>query len=309
MAAHTLFNGITLEAELLLPPSGKTAAASPSGASGKLPVLLVMGLGMQLTAWPQALIDGLLAAGHPVIRFDNRDVGLSTRRDEWGRPNLVDAAMRHTFGLRVQAPYTLHDMAADTTGLLDALELRRVHLVGVSMGGMIGQIVAALNPLRVASFTSVMSSSGARHLPGPSATVQRLLFSRPSSRDPEAMVEHLVKLARAMGSPGYPTPEAALRERMRADVLRSNHPRGVMRQMIAVTATGDRSRLLRDIAAPTRILHGRSDPLVPVAAAHDLAEKIASADLRIFDGMGHDLPDPLVPDLLAEILSNIARAD
>lgn len=310
-------NGLLLEAELLTPPAGggagagaHPAAGGPRGAAASdgLPVLLVMGLGMQLTAWPEAFVSGLLARGHPVLRFDNRDIGLSARREEWGRPNLALAAMRQAFGMRVPAPYTLYDMAADTVGLLDALALPKVHLVGVSMGGMIGQIVAALHPRRVASFTCIMSSSGARHLPGPTPAVRRVLFSRPERGNPQAAIEHFVRLLHAIGSPGYPTPEERLREQVTASVQRSNHPLGTLRQMMAIAATGDRSHLLRDIVAPACLVHGSDDPLLPVAAAHDLARKIPGAELRVIDGMGHDLPEALLPVLLEAIETTIARA-
>ena len=296
-------NGLTLEAELL-PPT-----AQPSGAP-RLPVLMIMGLGMQLTAWPEPLVDGLRARGHPVVLFDNRDIGLSSKLAAWGRPNLFVAAVKHAMGLPVHATYTLHDMAADTAGLLDALGLPRAHVVGVSMGGMIGQILAARHPARVASFACVMSSSGARHLPGPTFAARAALMSRPRRpHDPQAIVDHFVGVMRVIGSPGYPTPEPLMRERIAAGVHRSLHPLGFARQLMAITATGDRSALLREIAAPTAVIHGRSDPLVPPAAAHDLAAKIPGATLTLVDGMGHDLPPGLLPTLLAAIAQVIARAE
>ena len=172
-----------------------------------------MGLGMQLTAWPDAFVDGLLARGHTVIRFDNRDIGLSSKLAAWGRPRLLLASMRRVLGLRVRASYTLADMAADTVGMLDALTIARVHLVGVSMGGMIGQIVAARYPERVASFTCIMSSSGARELPGPTRAARRALLSRP--RDPhdvESIIDHYVKVFGVIGSPGFPSSAHMLRE-------------------------------------------------------------------------------------------------
>ncbi|HPA90096.1 MAG TPA: alpha/beta hydrolase, partial [Quisquiliibacterium sp.] len=317
-------NGIELEAEILAAPAAPAALdragssgpvpVAPGGASpilpgDPLPILLIMGLGMQLTAWPAPLVEGLNALGHAVIRFDNRDVGLSTRRAEWGRPNLVAMALRQAIGLPVHATYTLDDMAADTVGLLDALGVARAHVLGVSMGGMIGQLLAARHGDRVASFTCVMSSSGARYLPGPTARARRALLSRP--RDPhdhDALVDHFVQVYRAIGSPGYPTPEPQLREHIAVGIRRAVHPLGFVRQLAAIAASGDRSRLLRDITAPTTILHGRADPLVPVAAAHDLARKIPGAELRIVDGMGHDLPDPLLPTIVEAVRDTIARA-
>jgi proline iminopeptidase len=271
---------------------------------------MIMGLGMQLTAWPAELVDGLLAQGRVVIRFDNRDIGLSTKRAEWGRPNLWIASVKHAMGLPVRAPYTLDDMAADTVGMLDALGVPKAHLVGVSMGGMIGQLVAARHPDRVASFTSLMSSSGARHLPGPTAAARRAMLSRPTDpHDREALIDHFVSVVKVIGSPGFPTPEPALRKRIAVGVHRSVHPLGVARQMVAIVACGDRSALLSRITAPTTIIHGRSDPLIPVAAAEDLGRKIPGSRVTIIEGMGHDLPPAVVPALLDAMRDTFARGE
>ena len=297
-------NGISLEVEVLTPP-----AVSVGAAPSEAPVLLIMGLGMQLTAWPDAFVDGLLARGHTVIRFDNRDIGLSSKLAMWGRPRLVLASMRRALGLRVRASYTLGDMAADTVGMLDALAIARVHLVGVSMGGMIGQIMAARYPERVASFTCIMSSSGARELPGPTRAARRALLSRPrDSHDVESIIDHYVKVFGVIGSPEFPSSAQMLRELYGRGVRRSHHPLGSARQLMAIVASGDRSRLLANIKAPTTIVHGSADPLVPVAAAHDLSRKIAHAHLRVIDRMGHDLPPGALPMLLAAIEETIERA-
>lgn len=293
-------NGIRLEVEV--------SAPSVSGAA--VPVLLVMGLGMQLVAWPPELVVGLLAQGRTVIRFDNRDAGLSTKRAEWGRPNLWIAAIKHALRLPLRTAYTLDDMAADTVGLLDALGVQRCHLVGVSMGGMIGQIVAARHPARVVSFTCIMSSSGARHLPGPTPPARRVLLARPPDpRDRDAQIEHFVRVLSVIGSPGFPTPAARLREHVALGVNRAVHPIGIARQLVALAAAGDRSALLSRIVAPTAIVHGRADPLVPVAAAEDLARKIPGATLTVVDGMGHDLPPGLIPLLLETMRANFARGE
>jgi pimeloyl-ACP methyl ester carboxylesterase len=318
-------NGIWVEAEFLQPPTATPSAppepsapfapsepsepSAPSSDRPKTPVLLIMGLGMQLTAWPDAFVDGLLATGHPVIRFDNRDIGLSSKLGTWGRPNLLATAIKTSIGLPIRSAYTLHDMAADTAGMLDALGVARAHVVGVSMGGMIGQILAARHRDRVASFTCIMSSSGARHLPGPTPAARSVLLARPRTTDPEAIVEHFIRVVRVIGSPGYPTPEDQARERVLRGVRRSVHPLGFVRQLVAISATPDRSPLLREITAPTTIVHGHHDPLVPVAAAHDLAAKIPGAELVVIDGMGHDLPPGLTPTLLGAIGRTIARAE
>ena len=200
-------NGLSLEVEVLSPPAGATPVAA-----SQVPVLLIMGLGMQLTAWPDTFVESLLARGHKVLRFDNRDIGLSTKLAAWGRPRLLLATLRHTLGLRVRATYTLDDMAADTAGMLDTLAIRRVHVVGVSMGGMIGQILAGRFPERVASFTCIMSSSSARDLPGPTRAARRALLSRPRNpHDVDSIIDHYVKVFGVIGSPGFPSSARALR--------------------------------------------------------------------------------------------------
>jgi pimeloyl-ACP methyl ester carboxylesterase len=291
----------------LVTANGTALEVDDQGPPGAPPVLLVMGLGMQLTAWPLLLVRRLLAQGHRVIRFDNRDAGLSQGFDELGVPNLAAAGLRHVLHLPPRAPYTLADMAADTLGLLDALGLPRVHLVGASMGGMIAQHVAAVQPGRVASLALVMTTSGARHLPQPDWQLQMALLSRPDGRQPEAVVEHLVKLMRRIGSPAYPAPPEALRERLAASVARAWRPAGTARQLAAIVADGDRSALLARISAPTLVVHGEADPLVPVAAGHDLRARIAGAQGLFIPGMGHDLPDALMPQL-AERLHALAAS-
>ncbi len=276
------------------------------GPAGAEPVLLVMGLGMQLTAWPEPFVAGLAGHGLRVVRFDNRDIGLSSRLEAWGRPNVIAAAMKFTLRLPVRSAYSLDDMADDTVGVLDALAIDRAHLVGVSMGGMISQIVAARRPERIASFTCIMSTSGARHLPGPPSRVRRVMMAAPRGRAAlDRIVDHQVEVMRAIGSPGFPTPPEQLRAGLRLNVERSHSPVGTARQLVAIIAGGDRSRLLRTIRVPTLVLHGADDPLVPVAAAHDLADKIPGARLQVIEGMGHDLAPGLIPLLLAPILAHV----
>ena len=199
-------NGLTLEVD--------DYPARGSVVPGAAPILLVMGLGMPRTAWPLPLIEQLTGAGYRVLRFDNRDIGDSSKLSRWGRPNVVMAGLKHLMGWPVKSAYSLDDMARDAIGLLDSLGLPRVHLVGVSMGGMIGQLLAADHSARIASFTCIMSTSGARHLPRPNAATRRALMSRPASQEPQAIVEHYVKLLKVIGSPGYPTPDELARERI-----------------------------------------------------------------------------------------------
>jgi len=253
-------------------------------------------------------VERLLRHGFRVIRFDNRDAGLSQGFDELGKPNLAVAGLRHLLHLQVHAPYTLADMAADTVGLMDALRLPRVHLVGASMGGMIAQHVAARHPGRVASLGLIMSTSGARHLPQPGWEIRGLLMQRPDGSDADAVVAHLERLLRKIGSPAYPPDPVRLRERLRASVARAWRPAGTARQLAAVVADGDRSALLRLITAPTLVIHGEADPLVPIGAGRDTAANIPGATFRPIPGMGHDLPEALVPRLVDEIVAHCGAA-
>lgn len=268
------------------------------------PLLMIMGLGMQLVAWPEGLVQQLLAKGFRVIRFDNRDAGLSQHLDHLGVPNIAVASIKHLLHLQVRSPYSLADMARDALGVLDALGLQKAHICGASMGGMIAQQMALLAPERVASLSLMMTSSGNRMLPGPSMRVRSALLSRPSDpHDVAALAERTYKLFRLIGSPAYPTPEAELRQRIMASLRRSNRPQGVLRQLAAVAADTRRAGQLGRIKTPTLILHGSQDPLIPVAAGHDLARRIAGARLDIIPGMGHDLPEPLWPRFVAGIKS------
>ena len=273
------------------------------------PLLLVMGLGMQLTAWHEGLVEVLVARGFRVIRFDNRDIGLSQAFDQHGVPNLGWQSMKHLLGLPVGSAYTLSDMADDCAALLDALGIARAHVCGASMGGMIAQRLAARHPQRVKSLTLIMTTSGARRLPGPSLKVRSALLSRPARPgDPLSVVEHYCALYRLIGSPGYPADEAWRREWLGRSVRRSHRPQGTARQLLAIAADGDRSALLKALRVPTQIIHGAADPLVPVPAARDLQAKIPGAALDVIDGMGHDLPPLLWPRFADGIAAAASRA-
>lgn len=272
-------------------------------------VLLIMGLGMQLIAWPQALVQMLVERGFRVLRFDNRDIGLSQGFDAAGVPNMALAGLRYSLRLPVRSPYTLADMARDALGVLDALGIPKAHACGASMGGMIAQHMAALAPRRVASLTLIMTTSGARQLPQPSWKVRRVLMSRPMQPGPEAATDWILHVLRVIGSPAYPMDPAAMRQRAQASVQRAWRPAGSARQLLAVVADGDRSALLSRISAPTRIVHGIADPLVPVACGQDLARRIAGAQTDFIPGMGHDLPERLLERFAQGIADNAARAD
>lgn len=272
-------------------------------------VLLIMGLGMQLVAWPQTLVQDLVRRGYRVLRLDNRDAGLSSGFDALGVPSLAAATFRYALHMPIHAPYRMGELAVDCAGVLDALNIRRAHVVGASMGGMVAQHLAADHADRVESLTLLMTTSGARSLPQPTLKVRSLLMRRPPPHaDVGAVTDHMLALFEAIGSPSYRLEPAAQRARIEASVRRAWRPHGTARQLLAVAADGDRSRLLKRIGAPTHIVHGLDDPLVPVAAAHDLHRKISGSTIDVIAGMGHDLPDALMPRVAAGIAENASRA-
>jgi pimeloyl-ACP methyl ester carboxylesterase len=289
-------NGITLEVEEHGSPQGE-------------PLVLIMGLGMQLIAWHEDFVQLLVSRGFRVIRFDNRDIGLSHNFDHLGLPNLALEAMKHAMGWAVRSPYSLADMADDTIGLLDAMGIAKAHVCGASMGGMVAQQLAARHPGRLQSVTLMMTSSGARRLPGPSLRVRRAMISRPS--DPksfDSIVSHYVDIYKLIGSPGFPSTDEWLRRRLSMSVRRSYRPGGTARQLTAIVADGDRTPMLSRIKLPVQIIHGLADPLVPVAAGQELARSIAGSHLDLVDGMGHDLPMALWPRFADGISAAAGRA-
>ena len=265
-------------------------------------VLLIMGLGMQLIAWPPGLVRELMNAGFRVIRFDNRDSGLSQKFDTLGMPNLIWQGLKYKLGLSIKPPYSVHDMALDALGVLDALQIDKAHMLGVSMGGMVAQRAVLLAPERALSLTSIMSSSGARGLPAATPAVTRQLLSRPAGKGKQAAIDHSVKLFKAIGSPGFPMDDAFLRECVTVATERSFNPPGIARQMVAIVADSTRAAALAKVAVPTLVLHGKADPLVPFACGEDTAKRIPGARLVAIDGMGHDLPPGVVAHLLAHMV-------
>lgn len=288
-------NGITIEYESF----GDTKAPV---------VLLIMGLGAQLTLWPIELCEALVVRGFRVIRFDNRDIGLSMKFDAAGVPDMAALMMATMSGRKPEIAYSLEDMANDAVGLLDALGIARAHVVGASMGGMIAQLVAAHHPQRTLSLTSIMSTTGNPAIPPARPDAMAVLTNRPATSERETLVNFLVNAARVIGSPAYPAKAERLLARVYADLERSYSPAGYMRQMAAVIASGDRRALLAEITAPTLVIHGDADPLVPVQGGQDTAASIKGAELKIISGMGHDLPLELVETIANAIESVASRA-
>jgi pimeloyl-ACP methyl ester carboxylesterase len=272
-------------------------------------IVLIMGLGMQLIAWPDALCEGLAARGFRVIRFDNRDSGLSAKTPSAGPFPMAPLMALAFLRLPVRPPYTLNDMASDTLGLMDALGIARAHVVGASMGGMIAQIIAAEHPGRVSSLISLFSTSGNRALPGPEPKVLRALIRRRRRSDPGRAVNETMGFLRLIGSPGFPTSDAELRAKVERSVARCYYPQGFTRQLLAVLTAPDRRPMLRRIRAPTLVLHGAEDPFVRPAAGADTAANIPGARLRIIPGMGHDLPGALLPFLVEAIAEHCLKAE
>ena len=291
-----------------LQSNGLTIEYDTFGDRGSDPVLLIMGLGMQMTAWRPEFCESLVARGHYVVRFDNRDIGLSTKFEGARAPGKLRYLMHHVFHMNLGAPYSLQDMATDAVGVLDALGIDSAHVVGASMGGMIAQLLTAGHPQRVKSLTSLMSTSGKPGLPRAKPELVKHMFTnRPRSGDPAAVLEHTVATLKMLGSPAYPRSDAEWRELISASIQRSFYPQGVVRQLAAIVADGSRVERLKTIRTPTLVIHGREDPLVPVEGGIDTARHVQNSRLEIIDGMGHDIPPPLVGRITGLIADHAAN--
>ncbi|HEU5252669.1 MAG TPA: alpha/beta hydrolase [Solirubrobacterales bacterium] len=266
------------------------------------PLLLVMGLATQMIAWDEELCAMLAERGFRVVRFDNRDIGRSTKVRQAGTPSVL--AMMSGRGT---PPYLLRDMAADTLGLMDHLGIDSAHVVGASMGGMIAQTTAIDHPGRVRSLTSIMSTTGSRRVGHPSYKTFGLLLGRPP-REREAAIERVVKTFKVIGSPGYPFEEERVRRIAGRSFDRGHSQAGIARQLYAITASGDRTPGLRNLDLPALVIHGKNDVLVNPSGGRATAKAIPGARLKMVDGMGHDLPRALWPDFVEEIAANAARA-
>jgi pimeloyl-ACP methyl ester carboxylesterase len=270
-------------------------------------MLLIMGLGAQMILWDEAFCEALARRGYRVIRFDNRDVGLSTKIDAAGVPNVATALAAVAQGRPPSAPYTLNDMADDTAGLIGALGIDAAHVVGASMGGMIGQTLAIRHPKRVRTLTSIMSTTGNPALPPAQPAAMRVLVT-PAPTERAAFIEHHVELSKVIGSPGFPFDAEAVRARGARVFDRGPCPAGIARQLVAILASGNRKPALASLRTPTLVIHGTADPLIPIAAGRDTAEAVPGAEFLEIEGMGHDLPRQVWPRFVHAITKNAARA-
>ena len=280
--------------------NGLDIAYQTFGRQGDRPLLLIMGLGAQMILWDEELCEQLAERGHYVIRFDNRDVGLSSKCDAGGIPDVMAAVGASMAGQKIAAPYKLSDMAADAAGLLDALGVAKAHIVGASMGGMIAQTVAIEHPHRVLTLTSIMSTTGNPDLPPATPEAMSALLMPPPA-DREGNIARSVEVFRTIGSPGFPFEEERIRDRAARSYDRCYHPAGAVRQMVAILASGSRKEALREVKQPALVIHGVDDPLVPLAGGIDTAETIPGATLLKIGGMGHDMPRPVWPRIIDAI--------
>ncbi|REL30089.1 alpha/beta fold hydrolase [Thalassotalea euphylliae] len=271
-------------------------------------IILIMGLGAQMTVWPDELYFGLVDKGFRVIRFDNRDVGQSSQLDEFGDPSLVKSWLSTRFPSRLKVPYLLEDMAGDVLALMSSLKIKKAHLVGASMGGMIGQIIAAQHKKRVLSLTSIMSSSSSPKISSTNMSVFLKLAKRPQPSAREAVIQYHMKMNRLIGSPKYPAKEQELRAQAKKNIERGYNPGGFKRQLAAITASGDRRKLAQKIKVPTLVIHGSADPVIPLSAGIETAKHIPKTKLKVVYGLGHDFPVPLMPKLAKWITKHALKS-
>ena len=282
-------NGVRLEVE-------------DTGEKDRVAVLLIPGMAMQLIVWPEAMVHQLHQAGYRVIRLDNRDIGLSQDMAHLPAPNLLWFMLQQKLGFQPQAPYSIQDMANDVLGVLDHLQINQAHLVGVSMGGMIGQRICIGSPQRALSLTSIMSSSGAKGLPGPTPDMRRVLFTPPAKAGTQAAHQHALRFVQALAGPGFAHPEGSQQQLVDDSLKRSSRPMGAYRQMLAAMADRERAGLLARITTPTLVIHGKADPLVPYACGEDTARRIPNAKMHGIEGMGHDMPPGAIDNMMARLL-------
>ncbi len=294
----------------ILPANGISIAYEERGSQSDPALLLIMGLGQQMIGWPDELVDMLVESRFRVIRYDSRDMGLSTWMGD--APPLSPAVYleSRSNGVRLPVPYTLTDLADDAIGLMDALGIHAAHVMGASMGGMIGQILAAKAPGRVLSLISVMSTSGDPRLPGPTPEVQaRLFVGPPKDSTREQLLEYAAETLRMIAYPDPARAPEAFQDLVVRAAARGLNRAGYARQLLAIVADGSRVERLATIRRPTLVLHGAADPLIPVACGTDTAAHIPGARLEIIDAMAHDLPPSQFHRIVALVREFVSSAE
>ena len=279
------------------------------GDKGAPVIVLIMGLGAQMTIWPDELINTLVENGFRVVRFDNRDVGLSSHLQQMGNPSLFKTWLSHYIPVRHKIPYQLDDMVEDVLELLAKLKIKKVHLVGASMGGMIAQIFTVKHKKKVLSLTSIMSSVSKPSLSRKNISVFLRLAKKPCPFNREAAIRYQMKMMRLIGSPLYPLDDETVRSFAVQNIDRGYNPDGFKRQLVAITASGDRSELLGKTKVSTLVIHGSEDPIIPVSKGVETAETIKKSKLKIIEGMGHDFPVALMPSMAKWITKHVNKAE
>jgi pimeloyl-ACP methyl ester carboxylesterase len=290
-------------------PHGITLNYQDEGNKHSPAVILIMGLGAQMTVWPDSLYYGLVNNGFRVIRFDNRDSGLSTHLDHYPSPSLVKSWLSKRLPIQSRTPYLLDDMANDVLALMSALKIKKAHFVGASMGGMIAQLIAAQHKKKVLSLTTIMSSSSLPRLSAKSISVFiKLAKLKPKTPSHDEAINYNIKLNQLIGSPAYPQTEAALRLHATQIVERPNNPNGYRRQLIAMAASKDRQHLIRKIKTPTLVIHGSHDVVINVGEGKKTAMLIKKSKLKIVPGMGHNFAPELMPKMTKWLTKHIKKA-
>ena len=267
--------------------NGMTLEVEDTGETDRFPVLLVAGMGMQLIGWPPPFVRGIQRSGFRVIRFDHRDIGLSTSLDHLGKPSVLLPVLKQKVGLKLNPPYTVQDLADDALALMDALQLPRAHVVGVSMGSMVAQRMALSAPDRLISLTLLMTSSGAPNLPGPTAEVLKAMMVPLAEGGTPQSKANTLRFLTALASPGFPYPSGVLEDFIDQCMARSDRPQGALRQAMAVAADTERANALGQIRTPTLVIHGREDQIIPLSNSITLANLISRSQLHVFGRCGH----------------------
>jgi pimeloyl-ACP methyl ester carboxylesterase len=267
-------------------------------------LLLIHGLSTPLNGWPSAMVELFVAQGFQVLLLDNRDAGRSSQLDYLRIPKLGWVVLQFKLGLAIKAPYQLEDMMQDVVGLLDALQLSEVHVVGASMGGMIAQLMAIHYPQKVKTLTSIMSTTGYKKLPPIAKNIRKALARKPASKQHKDLMDYHIKKWQVIGSPDYPSSDAYLHEYVEGMLRRGITSKGTLRQMLAIMAAKNRQSALATLMVPSLVIHGDSDGLVDVAGGKATADAIPNAKLKIYPGMGHDFPIELIPKIVADIVTH-----